>query len=258
MTVLEHIEVFPSYARGFTFTWAVAPEFAVPGPWSFWVQSGATDHGPWTDMSPELLDQFAWQYEGEMLVPKDQVLFFRVKMVATGTEYVSSIRTPYGDLSRRDFLQAREIMRNEAVQAKQKTGILGQLWSKSIFGKPCPACTDPITHDVINPDCEVCDGTGIIGGYHGPYSAWMTFSPAQRNKQMKPDGMGIGEDYVFQVRMIGCIHVKKDDVLVDPRTDKRYYVNSVSNIMELRRVPLIQMVEAREAPTSEQIYKLGE
>ena len=254
-TPIERVQVCPSYARGFTFEWTVAREFADPGPWLFWVQSAQTDQGPWSDYSPKVENQYVWQQSVPVLVPKDPVLYFRIRLQTPNGEYFSGVRTPYGDLNRNDFLQAREIMRNEIVQAQQKAGILGQVWMKAIFGPRCTVCTDPITGEVTNPDCKTCKGTGRVPGYHGPYLAWMTFTTRQRDKHMKPDEMGPHEDYVHMVRMIGSPLLKKDDVIVDPNADRRYYVNAVNNVMELRRVPLIQNIEAREAPTSEQIYK---
>lgn len=257
MDPIERVQVTPNYARGFTFEWIVAQEFSDPAPWFFWVEQGQTQDGPWSEFSPKIVQQYMYQQPTGMLVPKDPVLYFRIRMQTPIATYYSGVRTPYGDLNRRDFLQAREIMRLEVVQAEKKAGILGQIWMKSVFGPVCTACTDPITGTVVNPDCKQCWGTGRQPGYHGPYNCWMVFTARQRDKHMKPDDMGPHEDYVFTVRMIGAPLLKKDDVLVDPNSDRRYYVNGVTNVMELRRVPLIQQIEAREAPTSEQIYRLG-
>lgn len=254
---LERIQVIPNYSRGFTFEWTVAQEFSDPAPWSFWVEKGATQEGPWEDFSPEIVQRYIYQQTTGMLVPKDPVLYFRIRMRTPKGVYYSTVRTPCGDMNRRDFLQAREIMRTEVVQSSKKAGILGQVWLKSVFGPPCTACRDPITGTVTNPDCKLCFGTGRVPGYHGPYAAWLTFSTKQRDKHMKPDELGVHEDYVFSVRMVGSPLLKKDDVLVDPGSDRRYYVNGINNVMELRRIPLVQQIEAREAPTSEQIYRLG-
>ena len=254
---IERVLVAPSFSRGFLFQWDVALEFADPAPWSFWVQSGQTLEGPWEDMSPEIVGAYGWQQSEGMLLPKDPILFFRIRLQTPKGEYFSDVRTPTGDLNRTDFLQAREIMRNEVVQARGKAGIIGKIWIKGVHGPRCTECVDPITRAVVDPDCDSCQGTGRQSGYHGAYDAWMTFSPRQRNKGLKGDQLGVHEDYVHTVRMIGCPVVKKDDVLVDPNSDRRYYVNMVQNTMELRRIPLIQTIEAREAPTSEHIYRLG-
>lgn len=256
MQPIEHISIAPSFKSGFSFSWVVSPELADAGPWVFYVQQAQTQEGPWIDMSPALTNAYLWQQDGPVLLPKDPILFYRIKLITALRTYYSHVRTPYADLNRADFLQAREIMRNEVVQARHKAGILGNVFIKPVTGPKCTDCLDPVTGDVINPDCETCNGTGVASGYHGPYQAWMTFSPHRRNKGMQQDHLGVHEDYEYTVRIVGCPIVKKDDVLVDPNSDKRYYVNAVHNIMELRRVPLIQQIEAREAPTSEQIYNL--
>jgi hypothetical protein len=255
-TVIERVEIAPNYARGFTFAWTVSREFADPAPWYFWVERGETPSGPWTAFSPRIVQAYGYQDTRRLLVPKDPQLYFRVKLTTPNGTYYSDVRSPYGDLARTEFLQAREIMRTEVVQAQKKAGILGQVWLKSIFGPVCSSCVDPVTGTVTNPDCKQCFGTGRQPGYHGPYPVWMVFSPRQRNKHMKPDEMGPHEDYVHSVRLIGSPVLKKDDVIVDPNSDRRYYVNDVTNVMELRRIPLVQQLEAREAPTTEQIYKI--
>ena len=258
MAEIEHISIVPNYNRGFTFSWVVSRELSDPAPWTFIVQSGMSYDGPWSDLSIPLINQYAWQQPERMLAPKDPVLYFRVKMVTPSATYYSDIRSPYSDLSRAEFLQAREIMRNEVVQARLKTGVECYIWSKAVIGPKCTSCTDPVTGAVIDPDCSECYGTGVIPGYHGPYDAWAVFTPSNRDKGLKGDNLGVHEDYAYGVRMVGCPIVKKDDVLIDTRSDKRYYINRVQNLFELRRVPLVQQIEAREAPTSANIYNLGE
>lgn len=255
MATVSRLDVYPSYTRGFLFRWDVAPDFTGQAPWVFTVQRSDTQDGEWHDVSPELTQQYSWLSD-PLLTPKDPTVYFRVKLTSGANTYYSAARGTYGDLSRHDFLQAREIMRNEVVQARNKAGIHGQVWMKAVHGPKCTACTDPITGAVTDPDCKVCHGTGIVTGYYGPVDVWMTFTARQRNKGMKQDNLGVHEDYVFSVRMIGCPVVKKDDVLVDVNSDRRYYVNAVNNVMELRRIPLVQQIEAREVPTSEQIYDL--
>lgn len=254
--IIERLVIAPSFARGFTFSWAVALECSDPAPWTFQVEQGHTQDGPWEPLSPVLTHQYSYQHTGKVLVPKDPVLYFRVVMTTPVGTYHSAVRSPFGDLNRADFLQGREIMRNEVVQARLKAGVLCKLWMKAVFGPKCDKCVDPITGTVNNPDCPACFGTGIQPGYYGPFDMWAVFSPRKRDKGLKGDGLGVHEDYAFSVRAIGSLVVKKDDVLVDVSSDRRYYINSVENVMELRRIPLIQQFEAREAPTSEQIYRL--
>ena len=46
-------------------------------------------------------------------------------------------------------------------------------------------------------------------------------------------------------------------MIVDLRSDKRYYVDAASVVAEMRRVPIVQEVVANEAATTDVIYRLG-
>lgn len=250
--------VNPGYAAGHLFTWVVNPELSAPAPWRFQVEQGAAVDGPWVAISPVLVDQYAWRLPGSVAVGKDPVLFYRARLWAGGKEYVSPVRTPYGDVTRREFLLVQEIMRRELLQMTTLAGTLGALWVRAVLGPKCTICRDFVTGAVLRQDCPACFGTGFTPGYHGPYPVWMTFSPQQRAPVLANDNTEAKQPYAFQVRMLGSPPVKKDDVLVDTNTDKRYYADVVENVIEIRRIPAVMNVVANEIPVSSAIYKLGQ
>jgi hypothetical protein len=259
-TPFEKVDIFPGYAAGFTFRWVLSPLFVDPLPWTFVVQMSpepAVTSASWHAISPVLTNKMLWVDDVRRLINKDEVLYFRIKLTTPKGVHYSDVRTPYGDLPKREWLIAKEIMRKEILQAKKMSGIIGQLWSISTFGPVCTHCKDPITGDILNSACEFCYGTGREPGYHGPYAAWMTFSTAAKDEQMAEDGSGTRQPYSFQIRMVVCPYVKDSDVIVDPCRDKRYYVDAVKMEAEIRRVALVQTLTVHEAPNSEPIYKLG-
>ena len=256
-TVFEKVEIFPGYAAGFTFRWVVNPLFVDPLPWRFEVQLAPAPADGWHTVSPMIVNQMLWMDTQKRLINKDEVLYFRIKLTTGRGEYYSDVRTPYGDLPKREFLLAKEIMRKEILQAKKLSGIIGSVWIRSTFGPKCSHCRDPVTGDVLDSACKFCYGTGREPGYHGPYYTWMTFSPASKDQQMAEDGSGTRQPYSYQVRMVVCPYVKDSDVLVDSCKDKRYYVDVVKSEAEIRRVALVQSLIVHEAPVSEPIYELG-
>lgn len=56
--------------------------------------------------------------------------------------------------------------------------------------------------------------------------------------------------------MIGAVQLKKNDVVLDSSTDKRYYVDVVEVLSEIRRIPVVQMLTVHEAALSDPIYSL--
>lgn len=258
MNPFTSIQILPGYATGFTFVWDLLQGFKDPLPWTFAVyQSDAQDEGPWNKISPDLVNRFSWPESGKRVISKDPVLFFRISLTTPDGTYYSHTKAPYGELDRREYLIAREIMRREVLQMRKLSGVPTQLWVKSVVGAPCTKCTDPVTGTPLSGACSDCMGTGKSPAYHGPYMLWATFSPAQRNTEMKKDGAGLSQQYNFNVRLVGFPYIKDNDVLVDTRSDKRYYVDGVKHLTELRRIPIIQTAMCREIPTSDPAYKLG-
>jgi len=255
--MITNLSIAPDYASGFSFSWEVSPSFSGPGPWTFVVQRGETEEGPWEDVSPVLSGVSAWSDSGRFVVPKDPVLYYRVEMTAGSSRYTSSVVQPYGVVNKREFLLIRNMRRQELLQMKQMTGVPGCYYSKAIFGPKCETCTDFVNGDSFSTDCEDCFGTGKTPGYHGPYCCWFKPSVSQRDKGMK-NNRDVSENYGFTFRFLGTPPLKKDDVIVDSTQGKAYYVGAVQSVAEMRRVPIVQLAGVREIPTSSPLYRLGQ
>ena len=256
MTPITKVTISPNYAEGFTFAWEVIGSLLDPGPWYFTVEQAPAPAGPWTALSP-VIQVYRWSEEKPRRVSKDEVLYFRVRLQTPKAIYYSATIMPYGDLNRREYLLVRDIMRREVLHASTLAGVQNQLWLVSTFGPRCTVCLDPITGGVRDSACKACFGTGRAPAYHGPYATWCLYTPVTRTTQMSEDGTGTRQPRDFELRLIGSPPLKKNDLIVDTRTDKRYYVDVVKVVSEIRRVPAVQTAAVREVPTSDVAYKVG-
>jgi hypothetical protein len=256
-TPFDTVTILPSYLNGFTFLWTISPGFADKFPWKFHVELGHTDAGPWEDISGELENVYAWvePTRRRIQATKDPHLFFRITLTTPSGAYESQIKTPYGDLCRREYLIVQEIMRQVHLEQQHIAGVPAKLWSKAAWGSPCTVCRDPISGSVTDSDCAECFGTGRQPAYHGPYEVYATFSPQKRDKQQKKGGPT--QLYTRSIRMVGFPAMKDDDILVDAADDKRYIVDGVAHQMEIRKVPVVQHATAHLLPTSDAAYRLG-
>lgn len=255
--VVSRFTAVPDYSSGFMFVWSVNPSFSAPAPWTFVVQEAPAVDGPWTDVSPVVSGVTAWKEAKRRIGSKAYELFFRVVMSAGGERYASGVSSPYGDLSRRDYLIARDVMRREVLHGKGMAGVEVLAYRVNTTGAPCDACRDPITGMTMDSHCKVCFGTGRNPPYYGPYGMWATFS-GDTNHNAAQDGIGGNvEQKAFRVRMVSAIPLRKNDVIVDLRSDKRYYVDSVAVVAEMRRVPIVQEATVHEAATTDVVYRLG-
>ena len=249
--------IAPSYAGGFSYSWELSGGFNDPAPWVFTVQLGPSDKGPWEDISPDLVNVLAWKEEGgRHLGGKSNTLYFRIKLRTPRGTYFSYVRQPYGDLSRRDFLLAREIIRREMLRARTLAGVECEVYIRSTFGPRCPRCLDPVTGDVRDAHCRKCFGTGRYPAYFGPHLMMLSFSTDSAHHKASSND-GTHETRTFQAMAIGNPVLKHGDVVIDTRQDKRYVVGVASVSAEVRRIPCLQSLTFNEAAVSDSVYKIG-
>ena len=256
--VISRVDVVPNYGKGFVFSWRIRGGFNDPAPWSFVVQMAPTQDGEWTDVTRKVDNVFALRTSGPLRVNKSDILFFRLRMETPKGVYYSETRTPYSDLSREEFLLGSDIMRREVLHMRKMAGVECRVWSVSNFGPRCTHCVDPITGHSRDNHCKFCFGTGFDPAYRGPFDVWCLFSENNQHKVTEGnEGNGMEEEKRFSVRMVNSVPVKKNDVLHDNRSGKRYYVNAVQISAELRRVPLVQTLEVSEIATTDPAYAIG-
>ena len=256
--VITRLNIKPSYAGGFQFAWTINPGFATGKTWLFTIQLGETDEGPWNDLSPVLKNTYVWQAPPTLIaITKMEILYYRVAMQVGAERFYSPIVSPYGTFNRRDFLMDQEIMRKEVLMADVSAGIEAQVWHKSVFGPYCDHCRDFASGSIQDGQCKYCYGTGHIPGYYGPYGVWASFSVMDHQKMMQADNTEMKELWMTKARVIGAEDMNKDDILVDTRLGKYYYVDEHEHVAEIRRVTVVQELSLRELAISEAVYKLG-
>lgn len=250
--------ISPNYLGGFLYSWEMAGGFNDPAPWIFQVQKGPTENGPWEAISPEVANVIAWHDSGgKNLYGKSNILYFRVTLRTPGKMYFSHAVQPYGDLSRREYLLAREIIRRESLRARVLAGVECDVYIRSIFGPKCTYCIDPVTGDVRDSHCRKCLGTGRYPAYFGPHRMMLSFSPDVAHSKVNSND-GTHETRTFEALAIGNPVLKKGDVVIDRAQDKRYVVGVSSIVAEVRRVACLQKLGFDEAPLSDSIYRIGE
>ena len=123
-----------------------------------------------------------------------------------------------------------------------------------MYGPVCTTCTDPITQTVTRRDCPDCYGTGTVPGYDGPVLTWGDFS-ADRQTPERVDAHS-QDTREYSLRIVAAPAVAADDIIVDRNTDRRYNVRTVTNLMEIRRVPVVQELVVRDINRNDTVYRL--
>ena len=255
--MIKAFHVLPNYYSGHTYTWEVSDTFSDPQPWVFTIERSDDGQSGWTDLVPDLENIFTYVDPTKPnKTDKDLDPFYRVRLETSVDTYHSAIRGTYGDLPKRDYLQAREIMRKEHLTMRKKGGVPVHTWKRTKTGIECAACKDPVTGGIIDTNCPECLGSQFKGGYSGPYATWAVFSLRKSHKKF--DGLVPEDKQVFNIRVIGHPFINNGDVIVDIVSNRHYIVEDIDDMLEIRRVPIILQLIAYEETTTNIIYKLGE
>jgi len=196
-------------------------------------------------------------FEDKDLLPVGKFIETYYKVVLQwGTEqFASDPIGTFGKLTREEFCAARYILSLESRVMKQFTRVAAFQIASS---KPCPFCTDPDTNQKIGISlCEHCYSTGHDGGYRpGMWTYMRLLQEAPRAKVDSPDGAGTSEPTNYKVHMLAFPGLSKDDLLVDPATDRRYLVDLTTVSMFKGKIPIVMTADLQLLRRNDIRYKL--
>ena len=141
---------------------------------------------------------------------------------------------------KREWLIAREIVRQEQVRLERvRAGTRGYLLRRKSFGEECPVCVSPETHQVQDPSCPTCFGTGIVGGYYPASEVWLELQPERLLRRLDPD-QGQLTHAVSSARVLAYPPVNPNDYWVSAKSNRRYRVQEgVTKLAQIDEEPLV-------------------
>lgn len=236
--------------------WSLNRHFDNPGPYKFTLFRGFAANDDNFVPVAETVDQ-PWLYDNTPARPsKGTDVFYRVTLEdGNGDVFTSQAVSAGTNWERYDWTLAREIIRKESLLLAKRTGTDGFLLKRRVFGDRC-SCTDPETLRTVDPDCDQCFGTGILGGYYDPIRYPVSMNPVQRIKKLNQD-TGLQSQIIETVRALAHPRPSQNDVWVHRFTDQRYIVQpDIAAIARHRGVDLILNLRLEERARSESIYNI--
>lgn len=237
--------------------WQLERLFKEPGPYVFQLQFGRTglrDALDWVDVGEPVTNGYfaydpAWREGGYTLMTH-----YRVKLTTPQNVYLSQAANVFGELTERDWILAREIIRKEQLRHKL-VSIPGYLIKPMRFGVPCPRCRDELSSEVTDSNCPVCNGTGFEVGYHPaqPMQCWDLSPQTEQSDVGELKGTTREEPYV-NARVIGFPGLNKKDIWVNGSSDERWVVETIQVAAALRGVPIVYQVRMGLVPFSNSLY----
>lgn len=253
--MLGPLQIIPNYAKGFTFSWSFTPDVVAGPPWLFRVQESDNGRDGWRTLT-ELVNVFSYTEPTGTRIKFtfDIAPYFRIEANLGGQTYHTPARTALGDLDRSDWLVAREIMRQVYLTYnKGRGGHPVAVFQRLRTGINCTLCRDQVSGQILDPRCKQCLGTGMIGGYHGPYKTWAQFSLRKPDKKLE---QMTEEVAAYSITMVAGVHCNREDIVIDLPSGRAYTVIMPTSIYEIRRIPIVYGVAAVEQPPDRIVYDL--
>lgn len=240
--------------------WQLEPLFNDPGPYVFQLQFGRTglrDAADWQNVGPPVTNAYSAGDPAFREAGYDLLVHYRVVLTTSLGVYVSQPANCFGELTEKDWLLAREVIRKEKLR-HQLVSAPGYLVKPMRYGVPCKRCRDPLTQELTDADCPVCSGTGFEVGFHPPLpmQCW-DLSPQVISEDVDNELKGATRinPYV-QARVIGFPALNKGDIWVNGSSDERWLVESIQVSAAIRNVPIVYQVKLGLLPFSNMAYTI--
>lgn len=242
-----------------TVTWQLHREFHDPGDYWFTLQANRNGGEPedWQDVGQEVKNADSASDDTVRLFGKDFNLCYRIKMRTGSGTYYSPNAVIYGNLTLKQWLTARSIIRRRILMAKNNHRFEGYLMKRRIHGTVC-SCVDPFTGGITNSDHAACQGTGRLLGYwkaaaNTLFDMGLSSDLTQRDPQLEK---GTINESTRTGSFIGLPLPATEDVWVEAGGDARYYIRDVKTVVEVNSVPIIVQAKLDLAPLSDVLYNI--
>ena len=166
----------------------------------------------------------------QVLTVLNQRIYYKVTTVAVDpNDANSTLETPIDEISCRsafdiealDYIWREAIRRNRWIldQGGERVKIFIRKW----MGEKCPSFQ--YNYQQSHNDCIDCMGTGIIGGYSGPYDAIV--APPETEKMIELADMGLHIRYDWATFMTDYPLINPRDIIVR-QNNERYVIGPVN------------------------------
>jgi hypothetical protein len=237
-------------------SWSLRPRFADALPHEYQLQANRAGGDPdqWEDVGDPVSDSFFALDDQVRLRGQDRNLVYRVVLTTPAAVYTSPHADILGKMEKRQWLQAREIIRQLSLDQRGLVSLSGLILKRKTAGTPCPRCRDRLTGGIRDARCPTCHGTGWTDGYWRAFaSSMIDLGPAPRFPNNR-NNTATTDQPVTIGRFIGFPYLQTRDVWVDANADRRYFLHKLQNTAEMNLVPLVVDAELHEAEHSDPIY----
>lgn len=179
-------------------------------------------------------------------------VYYRVTAYAPDETSAATTKEINNILPRRQALLKQKIQRDITIGFKFN-GVPLAILKRMHWGTRCSACFDLLTKKVTRSKCDVCFGTGFMGGYFSPIRISGRLGVKNIITDITPQGKA--DTNLVELTMLDYPLLEVDDVIACIRTNERYLVKKVMRT-ELQTVPVHQKIILSEISRDASEYRL--
>lgn len=240
--------------------WELKPDFGGKRPYAFQLvvgESGNPLADDWVEVGPELTDTYTTVDTERRARGMQLTVHYRVRLTdANGFVYYSPPVSVLGNLSARDWLNAREMLRQQRLRLKAFAGVRGFLLKRKRAGTPCYLCIDPGSNTILDSDCQVCHGTRFVRGYFKAMPLVYADTEETPFSEARTVETGTAMPLLVQATFLGTPLLSTDDLWVDGDSDRRYSIRTVQVVVRVRSLPILSRVTMRQLDLDDAAYKI--
>lgn len=241
--------------------WAMSGRFLDPLPHTYQLQvsrSAAPTADDYEDVGLPVSNSFFAVDDTRRLAGKTLEVHYRVKMTTPNGVFYSDPASALNYLNRREWLHARDQIRQLKKTIRKYTGCYeGYLLKRKRFGRPCPRCLDTNRDEPKDSLCPVCYGTGIAAGYFAAVpDFWVELGNEQTREKVEAQMLGTVKPVVVQSAAPADVLVNSRDLFVSVRSGRRWNIETVTTLAEYRGYPTKYGLEMRMLAFSATEYRV--
>lgn len=206
--------------------------------------------GPFDALGTPLQDSYHFRDVEVHLLHKWRQYFYKIRVTNRTTGETKDFG-PAASLEPEGDLIAHEIIRQEDLLFREFIGRKCFLFPVRTFGPRC-SCFDPVAARRTRSSCNLCFGTGYLGGFMSPVEVFVQIDPFPK----KPQASSLQEIQASDTtaRMISFPPVSPRDILVESE-NRRWRVEAVSATQRLRAT-VRQELQIHEIPKGDIEYAI--
>jgi len=261
MSVFRNITVQPSYGkRAVLLTWDVAPDYQTG---DFFIFKSPDGSGGWELVNSTPVSGTSYEVADFVIQNLSTIPHFRILLEFEGNSYDSPTVGIFDDMTRREYAAMTQIMRREYLGVSRGNGMRVLHYTPKTKGELCDS-SDPDTGQIVGTDCppvdpeEECFGQRYKGGFRTPYYTWCRLDETGPTITMDyKEGLGAVDEFMSRARFLAFPHPRKNDLIVNPRTDDRYAVSPIVKPYKFRGLfPIAYDVQLELLPRSDVRYRV--